>query len=375
MSYELFYWKEVLNIRNGKSQKEVIDPDGPYPIYGSGGIIGYANDFICNENTVIIGRKGSINNPIYVKEKFWNVDTAFGLEVNREYLASRYLYYFCIKYNFEKLNTTVTIPSLTKANLLNIKISLPILETQKKIVEILDKAQELIDQRKEQIKEMDNLVQSLFYDMFGDPVTNPMGWEVKKLAYYLNSIDSGWSPKCNANQAPIDSWAVLKLSSVTGGYYLPNKNKELPKELEPKIQNEVKVKDLLFTRKNTPELVGSCAYVFKTPNKLMLPDLIFRLVTNTEISKIYIWKLFNIPIFRSNISSLAGGSAASMVNISKAKLNDFEIPTPPIELQTTFANRVKHIEQQKEYMTSSLKELEDNFNCLMQKAFKGELVS
>ena len=120
-----YLFEDVLEIRNGRNQKTVENPKGKYPIYGSGGMIGYADAYICEADTVIIGRKGSINNPIYVTEPFWNVDTAFGLEAKKDYLLPRYLFYFCKKFDFEKLNKTVTIPSLTKLYLLKIKIDLP----------------------------------------------------------------------------------------------------------------------------------------------------------------------------------------------------------------------------------------------------------
>ncbi|HEW2046638.1 TPA: restriction endonuclease subunit S [Streptococcus pneumoniae] len=115
-------WNEILTIRNGKNQKQVEDADGKFPIYGSGGIMGYAKDWIVKKNSVIIGRKGNINKPILVRENFWNVDTAFGLEPVLEKINSEYLFYFCQLYNFEKLNKAVTIPSLTKSDLLNISI-------------------------------------------------------------------------------------------------------------------------------------------------------------------------------------------------------------------------------------------------------------
>ncbi|VRD12634.1 type I restriction-modification system, S subunit [Streptococcus pneumoniae] len=107
-------WNEILTIRNGKNQKQVEDADGKFPIYGSGGIMGYAKDWIVKKNSVIIGRKGNINKPILVRENFWNVDTAFGLEPVLEKINSEYLFYFCQLYNFEKLNKAVTIPSLIK---------------------------------------------------------------------------------------------------------------------------------------------------------------------------------------------------------------------------------------------------------------------
>ncbi|HIH3888759.1 TPA: restriction endonuclease subunit S, partial [Streptococcus pneumoniae] len=93
-------WNEILTIRNGKNQKQVEDADGKFPIYGSGGIMGYAKDWIVKKNSVIIGRKGNINKPILVRENFWNVDTAFGLEPVLEKINSEYLFYFCQLYNF-----------------------------------------------------------------------------------------------------------------------------------------------------------------------------------------------------------------------------------------------------------------------------------
>ena len=142
-NWEIYYWKDVLNIKNGKNQKQVEDIEGKYPIYGSGGIIGYSNAYICNENTIIIGRKGNINKPILVKEKFWNVDTAFGLEVKKDKISYYYLYYFCLFYDFEIHNKTVTIPSLVKSDLEKILLPIPPIELQNKFAERIEKIEKL----------------------------------------------------------------------------------------------------------------------------------------------------------------------------------------------------------------------------------------
>ena len=153
---------DILEIKNGRNQKNVENPNGKYPIYGSGGIMGYADDYICEADTVIIGRKGSINNPIYVEEPFWNVDTAFGLSAKREILMPRYLYYFCQYFDFERLNKAVTIPSLTKSDLLKIELELPTIETQKKIVDRLIKVEQIIQLKKRELQKLDTLVKSRF---------------------------------------------------------------------------------------------------------------------------------------------------------------------------------------------------------------------
>lgn len=157
---------DVLTIVNGRNQKKVENPNGRYPIYGSGGVMGYADDYICEGNTVVIGRKGSINNPIFVETPFWNVDTAFGLCADPTKLSAKYLYYFCEKFDFEQLNTTVTIPSLTKTNLLNVQIPLPALDEQYRIVAVLDKVSGLIAKCQVQLDKLNLLVKARFAEIF-----------------------------------------------------------------------------------------------------------------------------------------------------------------------------------------------------------------
>lgn len=135
-------WKEVLDIFNGKDYKNVLVNKGGYPVYGSGGIIARSNDYICPAGTIIIGRKGSINNPILVNEKFWNVDTAFGI-VPKEIININYLFYFCKQYNFNRLNKATTLPSLTKRDLLEIEINIPDLEEQAKFSSFVNQINKL----------------------------------------------------------------------------------------------------------------------------------------------------------------------------------------------------------------------------------------
>ena len=164
--WKISKWNEILTIRNGKNQKNVEDKNGQFPIYGSGGIIGYAKDWIVKKNSVIIGRKGNINKPILVRENFWNVDTAFGLEPTLKKINSEYLFYFCQLYNFEKLNKAVTIPSLTKSDLLDISIPLPPLSLQNEFADFVaqvDKSQLAIQKS---LEELETLKKSLMQEYF-----------------------------------------------------------------------------------------------------------------------------------------------------------------------------------------------------------------
>lgn len=107
-----------------------------------------ANKWLTEKNSVIIGRKGNINSPILMKERFWNVDTAFGLEPKKLELSHNYLFWFCKFFNFEQLNKAVTIPSLTKTDLLQINIPIPPFQNQCVFDDIVAKIEDLSDKNR-----------------------------------------------------------------------------------------------------------------------------------------------------------------------------------------------------------------------------------
>lgn len=153
-------WSDVLTIVSGKNQKAVANPNGKYPIYGSGGMMGYADSYLCEAGTTIVGRKGTINSPIFVNEPFWNVDTAFGIYPGKD-LIPKFLYYFCCYFNFKKLDKSTTIPSLSKRDLLQIEMPVPGIEEQKLIV---SKIEELFSKLDASVAELQTAKEKLgFY--------------------------------------------------------------------------------------------------------------------------------------------------------------------------------------------------------------------
>lgn len=190
--WEIKQFGDVLEIRNGRNQREVQREDGQFPIYGSGGnVMGYANQYLCDAGTTIIGRKGSINNPIYIDTPFWNVDTAFGLSAKSN-LDSRFLYYFCISYDFSRHNQGTTIPSLVKTDLLKIPMPLPPIDEQKRIVAILDEAFEAIDKAKQNAeKNLQNareLFESYLQNIF---IHRGKDWVEKTLESFCEQVFAG----------------------------------------------------------------------------------------------------------------------------------------------------------------------------------------
>jgi type I restriction enzyme S subunit len=258
-----------------------------------------------------------------------------------------------------------------------VKLPLPPLSEQRRIVEILDQADTLRRKRAEADTKAARILPALFYQMFGDPVTNPMGWEQSNLGQLLAGIDSGWSPNCLDRASHSDEWGVLKLGAVTTCSYLEQENKALPDHCDPRSNLEVKPGDLLFSRKNTYQLVGACAFVNTTRPKLMISDLIFRLrlKNSGHVIPEYLWGLLTEPSKRRQIQSLASGSAGSMPNVSKSRLRTLPIESPPLSLQRQFAYKMTMVRQSQIKQDSSGECLDDLFQSLLHRAFSGDLTA
>ncbi|MFI3327158.1 MAG: restriction endonuclease subunit S [Clostridia bacterium] len=361
-NWEMVSWNTVLTIKNGKNQKKVEDEHGLYPIYGSGGVMSYANDYICPEFTTIIGRKGSINSPIFVEEKFWNVDTAFGLVANTEILIPKYLYYFCIKYNFEKHNKAVTIPSLTKTDLLQIKIPLPPLEEQKRIAKNLDLASELVKLHKTELAELDKLIQSVFYDMFGDPVTNEKGWGIEKLNAVCDVRDGTHdSPKYVEQGYPL----ITSKNISNGNIDFKNVNYITFDDLE-KINKRSKVDngDIIMPMIGT---IGNPIIVI-TDKIFAVKNVAIIKFSKSQMSNIFIKSLLMSSYFDDAIRKNNKGGTQKFISLGD--IRKLLVPLPPLPIQQKFADIVTEIENQKTQVQTALNDAEQLYNSLMQEYFE-----
>ena len=133
-------WSDVVTITNGKAYPEEYQEEGAYPICGSGGIMCYGEKKLCNGNTTILGRKGNINNPIFMESGYWIVDTAFSIDVDKAKLHPKFFYYWCCQYDFTKLNKQGILPSLTRKDLEKVKMAIPQMRDQLKFVSIAEQA-------------------------------------------------------------------------------------------------------------------------------------------------------------------------------------------------------------------------------------------
>ena len=310
---------DLTKIKTGKLDANASSEDGQYPFFTCSReplkISSYSYDCEC----VLVAGNGDLNVKYY-NGKFDAYQRTYIIEDNSDgKLYMPYLYYFMEDYIEELRKQAIggVIKYIKLGNLTDALIELPSVDEQKEIVNILEKAKKLLDLRNNEISKLDDLIKARFVEMFGDPVSNPYGWDIVAFNVCLESIENGKSFVCDSVARADEKPAILKLSAATYGVYKPEENKAIINEEDFVESAEVHDGDLLFTRKNTPELVGMAAYVESTPKKLMMPDLIFRLNTKTNCNKIFLWKLINHDLYRSQIESAASGSAKSMSNISK----------------------------------------------------------
>lgn len=326
-----YLFDDVLEIKNGKNQKAVENPDGQYPIYGSGGVMGYADDYICDADTVIIGRKGSINNPIYVAEPFWNVDTAFGLSAKKEHLLPRYLFYFCKKFDFEKLNKTVTIPSLTKSDLLKIKIDLPSKEEQQYVVNKLTKIEKVIDFRRQELSALDSLIKARFVELFGDRYVNDKNWNTTKLGESI-SFNNG-----KAHEQVVDEngeYILVTSRAIASDFEDVRRTNTL---LFPLHKN-----DIVMVMSDVPngKALAKCQLI-DSNDKYTLNQRICSF-DNYEYNPIFLMHLLNRhPYF------LSFNDGNGQTNLRKNDILECELIIPPMELQEQFADFVKQVDKSK----------------------------
>jgi type I restriction enzyme S subunit len=252
-----------------------------------------------------------------------------------------------------------------------IKIPLPSLPEQERITQLLDGAERLRRTRRYALELTDIFLPATFLELFDDPVKNPRGFDHVQLEDDLECIESGFSPVCDGPRKSVNQWAVLGLGAVTTGIFKPAENKRLPDDVPPRPELEVHDGDVLVTRKNTYDLVAACALVRSPPQRLLLPDTIFRfrLKGGSRLSPVFLWGLFSFPSFRKRVQGLASGSAGSMPGISKSKFMSINCPAPPFPLQQKFAALVERVECLRAVQREALRQAEHLFQTLLHRAF------
>ncbi|MDY0256612.1 restriction endonuclease subunit S [Gudongella oleilytica] len=252
----------------------------------------------------------------------------------------------------------------------NMPIFLPPLDIQQKIANILDISSAALEKRRVQIDKLDLLVKSQFIEMFGDPVTNPRGWEKEQLSAFITNANNGMARRGN----DADGNIVLRLVELQDGfidYSQPNRISLTEAEKKRYLLYE---NDFLFARVNgNPEYVGRCAVFHDIGECVYYNDHIIRVhFDESRLQGCFASSLLNSQYGKRQMKSKIKTSAGQYT-ISQEGIGAIEVIVPTLSLQIQFASFVQQVEAQKSLLQASLDKLELNHKSLMQKAFRGEL--
>ena len=327
LSLPIMKMGDIVEIRNGRDYKTIQNDNGKYPVYGTGGIITHADDYLCPENTVIIGRKGTINNPILVKEKFWNVDTAFGIICDQNVLNPIYYFWFCKQYDFTQHNKATTIPSLVKADLQKISVIVPDKERQDEFasfVKQVDKSKVIFS----------TTLKSRFIEMFGHQDQNEKEFRISTIGESCIIRDS--------ERIPITS---TYRESGPYPYYGANGLQDY-------------VKDYIFDGEFV--LVAEDGGYFDDPDRPIAYSVSGKCWVNNHAHILQPGKEINVQYLEwalkyRDVTNVINGTTRS--KLTQAAMRSITILLPPKELQDSFSQFLIQVDKSKFKLKNTVKSL------------------
>lgn len=255
------------------------------------------------------------------------------------------------------------------------EIVIPIIDIdiQDKIIKVIEMSEKLRQNRQSQLKALDELSQSLFLEMFGDPVKNNRSWKVTNLENITNKIGSGATPRGGKESYKTEGISLIRSMNVHNGLFKYKDLAFIDENQAKKLQNvEVFENDILLNITGA-SVARSCLVPKKIlPARVNQHVSIIRL-NSEEINYWYFSYLLTSKSFQHSLWRIATSGGATREAITKDQLNKLEITLPPINLQNEFAEKIQVIETQKEQITQSLAQYEELHQALLQKAFRGEL--
>lgn len=368
--------RDYVSIKTGKLDANASNINGQYPFFTCSiqplRIDNYSYDCEC----VLVAGNGDLNVKYY-NGKFDAYQRTYIIESNnKNVINNKYLYYL-INSKIEHLRKNSiggVIKYIKLGNLTNIEFNRINIQEQEECVDLLDKMQEIIDIRKQQIEELDELIKSQFVEMFGDPILNPMNWEVKKLRDISNKIMSGNTPK-GGDRVYVPSGIEFYRSQNVWKNRIEKEDIAYIDEETHKnmIKSSLKHNDLLITktgRINTENSsLGRTAIYTGKDDKANINGHVYLVRLNEGENHEFVLRILISDRYREYIRSVCVGGIDKR-QLNKEHIEDFPIIYPPKELQKEFTDKVRQIDQQRFEIEKSLEEIQKLQESLMNKYFR-----
>jgi type I restriction enzyme S subunit len=294
------------------------------------------------------------------------VDLNTGVAIFPKSINEKFAYYWFIDTDFKKYVRGGALPTLDIKSLKDKPFPSIDKSTQLAIVTELDKINELIRLKKEQLKDFDNLAQSLFYEMFGDPVENEKGWEVKKIGDLALVKTGPFGSMLHKEDYICDGIPLVNPVHMKDFKIVPDLDFTISKEKASELENYLlKSNDVVFARRGD---IGRCAIVSEAEQGFICGTGSLFVRFSKEIESIFIMYIIRCDSFSKHLISKAKG--ATMLNINSNTIADLRIPLPPLSLQRLFAQRIEQIEREKSEVQKSIQDLETLLASRMQYWFE-----
>lgn len=294
------------------------------------------------------------------------VDLNTGVAIFPKSINEKFAYYWFIDTDFKKYVRGGALPTLDIKSLKDKPFPSIDKSTQLAIVTELDKINELIRLKKEQLKDFDNLAQSLFYEMFGDPVENEKGWEVKKIGDLALVKTGPFGSMLHKEDYICDGIPLVNPVHMKDFKIVPDLDFTISKEKASELENYLlKSNDVVFARRGD---IGRCAIVSEAEQGFICGTGSLFVRFSKEIESIFIMYIIRCDSFSKHLISKAKGG--TMLNINSNTIADLRIPLPPLSLQRLFAQRIEQIEREKSEVQKSIQDLETLLASRMQYWFE-----
>ena len=348
---------------------------GIYPYYGANGLQDYVSDYIFDDELVLLAEDGghfnSKEHPIAyrVSGKCWVNNHAHVLRP-KSGIDVDYLCYTLMFYDVSKMINGTTRKKLNQSSMRKMLIPIVNYNEQLAIVYRLKIIENLIDNRQQQLNLLDELIESRFIEMFGDPVTNPMGWEYIFLSEALKTKPQNGLYKPQSDYVKDNSGVpILRIDAFYDGKVKDfSKLKRLHCTEEERKDFLLKENDIVINRVNSLEYLGKCAHITGLLENTVFESNMMRFHLLDEYNPVYVIKLLCSQYIKNQIMSCAK-KAVNQASINQQDVQKFIILKPPIELQNKFADFVEQVEKTKVTIKKSLDELHLLKDSLMQKYF------
>lgn len=356
---------EVCDIYQPKTiSTDMLSKDGEYPVYGANGVIGYYHQYNHEDKEVLLTCRGATCGNINVSKPYsWINGNAMVIHRKSEFIDFDFLKYMMLSLDYSLIITGAAQPQITRQKLAPIKIAIPPKSTQLAIVSELDKINELIRLKKEQLKDFDNLAQSLFYEMFGDPVENEKGWDVKKLKDISREIGDGLHGTPEYSEVDTGCYFINGNNLENGTIVIKENTKMVSEKTKAKHYIEMDDFTILVSINGT---LGKVA--FYNGENVILGKSACYIKLEAYNDKKYIFELLKSDYFKRYAESECTGT--TIRNVSLKSMRNFRCPLPPLPLQRLFAQRIEQIEREKSEVQKSIQDLETLLASRMQYWFE-----